>query len=184
MLFHVSEDAGIERFEPRRSQSAADPVVWAVDADRLRNYLLPRECPRVTFYAGPETTVADVERLLGSSPTVIAVESAWLERLRSCRLYCYHLPAETFECIDECAGYFVSRRPVVPVHVQLVDDVIAALLGRGVELRLLPNLWTLRDAVVSSTLRYSIIRMRNALPRQPANPSPQQSARFPNAAAR
>ena len=171
MLFHVSEEAGIERFEPRPSQYAAEPVVWAVDADHLRNYLLPRECPRVTFYAGRETTVADVERLLGSSPAVIAVESAWLERLRSCRLYCYHLPAETFECIDECAGYFVSRRPVVPTRVQVVDDLLAALLGRGVELRFVPDLWFLRDAVISSTLRFSVIRLRNALPRQTPNPS-------------
>ena len=175
MLFHVSEEAGIERFGPRPSQYAAEPVVWAIDADHLRNYLLPRECPRVTFYAGRETTVADVERLLGSSPAVIAVESAWLERLRSCRLYCYHLPAETFECIDECAGYFVSRRPVVPTQVQVVDDLLVALLERGVELRFVPNLWPLRDAVVSSTLRFSLIRMRNALPRQPTNPAPQPS---------
>jgi len=175
MLFHVSEEAGIERFEPRPSQYAAEPVVWAIDADHLRNYLLPRECPRVTFYAGRETTVADVERLLGSSPAVIAVESAWLERLRSCRLYCYHLPAETFECIDECAGYFVSRRPVVPAQIQVIEDLLATLLGRGAELRFVPDLWSLRDAVISSTLRFSMIRMRNALPRQPTNPAPQPS---------
>ena len=55
------------------------PVVWAIDADRLRNYLVPRECPRVTYYAGRETTAADVERFLGSSPAVVAVESGWLE---------------------------------------------------------------------------------------------------------
>jgi len=166
VLFHVSEESGIERFEPRPSQYADAPVVWAIDADRLRNYLLPRECPRVTYYAGRETTAADVGQFLGSSLAVIAVESAWLERLRSCRLYCYHLPPETFACMDECAGYFVSRRPVVPTQVQVVDDLLAALLGRGVELRFVPNLWSLHDAVVSSTLRFSIIRMRNALPRQ------------------
>jgi hypothetical protein len=135
MLFHVSEVAGIERFEPRPSQYAAEPVVWAIDADHLRNYLLPRECPRVTFYAGRETTVADVERLLGSSPAVIAVESAWLERLRSCRLYCYDLPAETFKCIDECAGYFVSRRPVVPAQREQLPAIVEweVLSAEGVD---------------------------------------------------
>jgi hypothetical protein len=172
MLFHVSEESGIERFEPRPSQDTDGPVVWAIDADHLRNYLLPRDCPRVTYYAGRETSAADVDRFLGSSPAVIAVEGAWLERLRSCRLYCYHLPRETFECLDECAGYFVSRRPVVPAHVQVIDDPMAALLERGVELRLVPDLWPLRDAVVSSTLQFSIIRMRNALPRRPPGPSP------------
>jgi hypothetical protein len=169
MLFHVSEESGIERFEPRPSPYADEAVVWAVDADRLRNYLLPRECPRVTYYAGPETTAVDVERFLGPSPAVVAVEGAWLERIRSGRLYCYHLPPETFACIDECAGYFVSRRPVVPAGVQVVEDLLAALLSRGVELRLLPDLWPFRDAVVSSTLRFSLIRMRNAAPRRSQN---------------
>jgi hypothetical protein len=59
----------------------------------------------------------------------------------------------------------------VPTRVQVVDDLLAALLGRGVELRFVPNLWSLRDAVISSTLRFSVIRMRNALPRQTPNPS-------------
>jgi hypothetical protein len=167
MLFHVSEESRIERFEPRASEYAGEPVVWAIDADRLRNYLMPRECPRVTYYAGRETAEADVERLLGSSPAVVAVESGWLDRLRSCRLYCYHLPPETFECLDECAGYFVSRVTVAPAFVEVFDDPIAELVRRGVELRLVPSLWPLRDAVVASTLQFSLIRMRNALPRAP-----------------
>jgi hypothetical protein len=165
MLFHISEESGIERFEPRASEYSGEPIVWGIDANRLRNYLVPRECPRVTYYAGVETTAADVERFLGSSPAVVAVESGWLEQLRSCRLYCYHLPPETFECFDECAGYFVSRVPVVPARVEVFDDAIAELLRRGVELRFVPSLWPLRDAVAASTLRFSLIRMRNALPR-------------------
>jgi hypothetical protein len=175
MLFHVSEEPGIERFEPRPSQHTAEPVVWGVDADRLRNYLLPRDYPRVTYYAGPATTEGDLQRFLGSSPAVIAVEGAWLERLRSCRLYWYHLPPETFTCLDECAGYYVSRELVVPTGVQVVADLLAALLGRGAELRFVPDLWSLRDAVVSSTVRFSLIRMRNALPR----PSPNEALQPP-----
>ena len=163
-LYHVSEEAGIGRFEPRAPEHGGDPVVWAVDAERLRNYLVPRDCPRVTYYAGPETTAADAERFLGSSPAVVAVEAGWLGRLRSCRLYCYRLPPESFECVDECAGYFVSRESVAPARVEVVEDPLAELLGRGVELRLVPSLWLLRDAVVASTLRFSVIRMRNAAP--------------------
>ena len=165
MLFHISEESGITRFEPRLSEAVSEPVVWAIDAARLRNYLVPRECPRVTYYAGPETTRADVERFLGSSPAVVAVEAGWFDRLHSCRLYCYHLPSETFESIDDCAGYFVSRVPVVPAGVEIFDDPIAELLKRGVELRFVPNLWSLHDAVVASSLQFSLIRMRNALPR-------------------
>lgn len=168
MLFHVSEEAGIERFEPRALEEGGEAVVWAIDAERLRNYLVPRECPRVTYYAGRETSAADVERFLGASPAVVAVESGWLERLRSCRLYCYHLPPETFECIDECAGYFVSRAAVTPIRVEVFDDPIAELLKRGVELRFVPSLWPLRDAIVASSLQFSLIRMRNASPRATA----------------
>jgi hypothetical protein len=166
VFFHVSEQREIERFEPRQGSGFDGiPVVWAIDAERLRNYLLPRDCPRVTYYAGPNTTATDRQRLLGSSAAVIAIERQWLEPLRRCRLYCYHLPAETFECADECAGYFVSQRPVQPTWVEIIDDAIAALMRRRVELRVLPTLWPLRDAVVGSSLQFSIIRMRNATPR-------------------
>jgi uncharacterized protein DUF6886 len=164
MLFHISEQPGIERFDPRPSSLVADPVVWAIDADRLRNYLVPRDCPRVTYYAGRDATPADRDRYLGASAAVMAIESAWWTRLRDCRLYCYHLPADTFECLDEGAGYFVSRAPVGVQGVEVVEDVIGALLARGVELRLMPTLWPLRDAIVRSSLQYSMIRLRNAAP--------------------
>jgi hypothetical protein len=74
MLFHVSEEGGIQEFEPRPSENSREPVVWAIDAPRLRNYLLPRECPRVTYYAGHDTSDRDVERFLGSSAAVVAIQ--------------------------------------------------------------------------------------------------------------
>ena len=165
MLFHLSEEPRIERFEPRVPAGGGEPVVWAIDAERLRNYLLPRECPRVTYYAGRETTAADAERYLGASPAVVAIESGWLERVRSCRLYCYHLPPETFACADECAGYFVSRAAVAPARVEVFADLLGELVRRGVELRFVPDLWPLHDAVAASCLNFSLIRMRNARPR-------------------
>jgi len=171
MLFHVSEDGGIKRFEPRATEGVAEPLVWAIDANRVRNYLVPRECPRITYYAGRNTTNADVEQFLGSSAAVVAIEQEWLERVRRCQLYCYHMPAATFECLDECAGYFVSRAPVVPARVDVIEDPIAELTKREVEFRVLPNLWPLRDAVVGSTLQFSIIRMRNAQMRERVSPS-------------
>lgn len=162
MLFHISEDPTIAAFVPRPSKYTDYPVVWAVNADKLRNYLLPRDCPRVTYYAGPETTAADHQRFLGDSSAavaVVAVETAWWPRIRSCRLYCYHLAAETFTCIDTCAGYFVSREPVTPTRLEVIDDPVTRLLDRGVELRIVPDLRGLREAVVASTLQFSIIRM-------------------------
>jgi hypothetical protein len=122
----------------------------------------------VTYYAGDETTPADVERFLGQLPAVVAIEKVWLDRLRSCRLYCYQFPLDTFDCMDEWAGYFVSRVSVSPQSVEVIADPIAEFTKRGVELRALANLWPLRDAVVASSLRFSMIRMRNALPRDHA----------------
>ena len=166
MLFHLSEEAGIERFEPRESTYTSYPVVWAITADRLCNYLLPRDCPRVTYYAGPHTTAEDVNRFLGESRVVVAVESSWFEQIKSCCLYCYHLPPDTFECLDQCAGYFVSRVAVVPKRVEVFDDLIGELLKRDVEVRFMRSLWSLRDSVVASTLQFSIIRMRTAVARE------------------
>lgn len=165
-LFHLSEEAGIERFEPRTSIYTSYPVVWAITADRLCNYLLPRDCPRVTYYAGPDTTAKDVERFLGKSRAVVAVENSWFEQIRSCRLFCYHLSPDTFECLDQCAGYFVSRVAVVPERAEVFDDLISEMLRRDAEIRFMRSLWTLRDAVVGSTLQFSIIRMRNAAARE------------------
>ena len=168
IVFHVSEEPDIEVFEPRKFDAAGELFVWAIDDERLCNNLVPRDCPRVTFYAGPHTTEADRERFLGASRAVVAIEAAWFERVRSCRLFCYHLPGETFESTDKTAGYFVSRTVVKPVSVTIVDDPLWALLQRGVELRILPNLWSLRDAVIESTLEFSIIRWRNASPQEAA----------------
>ena len=164
-LFHLSEDRAIEHFEPRYSPLAKDDVVWAISGSRKCNYLLPRDCPRVTFYAGTASTPADVDRFLGSSTAVVAIENGWLDRFKSCRLYSYHLPPETFVCIDECAGYFVSRVVVEPVFVSVLDDLGVELHRRDVEVRTLPSLWALHDAVAASTLQFSMIRMRHALPR-------------------
>ena len=66
----------------------------------------------------------------------------------------------------DIAGYLVSRTAVKPVSVDCIDNPVSAILHRGVELRILPNLWSLRNAVVESTLEFSIIRWRNAAPRQ------------------
>src|SRR4051794_37972141 len=114
MLFHISDQPDIRLFEPRPSKYTAEPVVWAIEDAKLRNYLLPRDCPRVTYFAGTKTSAADAERFLGSSKIVVAFEGAWLDRVRSARLYRYELEDTDFTCFDECAGYFVNREPVLP----------------------------------------------------------------------
>lgn len=170
ILHHVSEEGGIGVFEPRPPPNPAagvtDPVVWAVDADRLVNYLVPRDCPRVTFAAGSRSIAADVARFIGPgrSTRIVAVEQGWLEAIRACRLYCYDLPAEGFVLRDAIAGYWLAQQPVVPLRRRQVADAPAELAEHGAELRVLANLWELHDAVAASSLDFSMIRMRNAAP--------------------
>jgi hypothetical protein len=168
-LYHFSEDPAIELFVPRPPVATpdAEPLVWGIDADHASLYCFPRDCPRVCFAARADSSVEEIERFLGltTARLVIAIEGEWLERMRSTRLYRYHLPSETFMMIDEGAGYHVSREPVVPSKVEPVGDLIEELVDAGVELRITPSLWLLHDAVAASSLRFSMIRMRNASPR-------------------
>jgi hypothetical protein len=169
-LFHISEETGIGLFVPRPSPSffaaIKGDVVYAISGKLLHNYLLPRDCPRVTYYANDATSPEDRERFLGQSkaPFVVAIEAGWYQRVRDTVLYCYEFPVETFSLLDECAGYFISYEAVTPASERRIDDIFAELLGRGhIELRLLPELWTLGNEVVKSSLSFSLIRMRNAV---------------------
>lgn len=172
-VYHVSEDPAIRQFTPRPVRpdhplGITEPVVWAIGGRLLHNYLLPRDCPRVCYHAGPQTTAADCERFLGDSaaPFVVAIEWGWLERARAARLICYELPAEGFQLVDPVADYWVCAQPVIPSTASVIDNPLAALAARHVELRLCPSLWPLCDAVAASTLCFSAIRMGNAQPRQ------------------
>jgi hypothetical protein len=166
VLHHVSETPDIALFHPRSHPRHEHAVVWAVDPEHLPNYLLPRDCPRVTFYALPESRPEDMERLMGggSAKRVVAIESTWMARVRECRLYRYDLPPETFTPLDPGAGYYFAYEEAVPRSVTPIEDVLDALLQHDVELRVMPSLWRLREAVIASTLQFSIIRMRNATP--------------------
>ena len=167
-LFHISEEPDIQVFEPRPSPSHFDgingDVVFAITGDLLHNYLLPRDCPRVTFYAGAQTTNADKDRFIGNSAAnyIIVVESGWYQRIKETTLYCYEFPEENFTLVDECAGYYISYQPVVPISMKSIIDIMAELLSRNIELCFTPSLISLADAVSKSTLDFSLIRMRNA----------------------
>ena len=167
-LFHVSEQPGITVFEPRPSSSffaeITGDVVFAIADSLLHNYLLPRDCPRVTYYQTDKTTPAHKEKFFGQSKAdfVIIVESGWYERIKNATLYCYELPNEGFMLLDECAGYYMCYQPAIPAETRTIADIMAELLKRNVELRFTPSLIEIADAVSKSTLNFSIIRMRNA----------------------
>jgi hypothetical protein len=170
-FFHVSERAGIARFEPRPPPSldagVSDDVVWAIEARLLANYLLPRDCPRVTFHATAATTPADVARFFAAEQPrhAVVIEEAWAARVRATVLRLYEFPPAKFTLADATAAYWVSREPVVPLLETGVADLPAAIEATGAEFRTVPSLWPLRDAVFASTLGFSFIRMRHAQPR-------------------
>ncbi len=169
-LFHVSETAGIGRFDPRQNYRVPGAMVWAIDAPHLVNFLVPRDCPRITFGRSAATSQADAERFLGHGPAplrVVAFEAAWLSRVRETALHIYEMPTETFEPELPEAGYWISRASVTPLGCEVVVDALAALAQAGAEVRVLQDFWPLCDAVAGSSLEFSIIHKDGAQPREP-----------------
>lgn len=157
-LFHVSQEPDIEAFKPRwhPHQPDLEPAVWAVDEARLRNYLLPRECPRVTFYAWSESNDEDVATYLDGkrNKIVVAVEEAWLQRVKETTLYLYEMPQESFKLHDKCAGHHRSTDVVQPLKRHVTKDLPMRIRERGAEFRPLDTLWPLFDEIVPSTLPF------------------------------
>ncbi len=164
-LWHASEDPGITVFTPHRAATALTEVelVWAIDDEHVPSYWFPRDCPRATFWAGPETTAEDAE-LLHGAPRVHAIEWGWWDRFCEARIFLYRLPRDAFEPHDETAGYWVAREPVRPVDRVALTNLVSEHARAGIELRLTTNLWPLWNRVIESTLHFSGIRLRNARP--------------------
>jgi len=165
-LWHVSEDPSLERFAPHISATAQtdEPLVWAIDTRHLPLYWFPRDCPRGTFWADAQTDPRDAAQLLGESIRVHAIEQAWLDCMRSAVVFAYRLPEATFAPHPEVGGYWVSRVTVEPLELAPLGQLITLHDTAEIELRALPNLWPLWNAVVASTLEFSGMRLRNAQP--------------------
>ena len=172
-LLHFSENPDIDVFYPRLTAGKDDPtpVVWAIDADHAFLYYFPRDCPRVICWPLPDSSDADRDRFFRHShaKALVAIEGAWLERFYTTRLYVYTLPSESFTpVVPEGApgfhGAYTSQETVHPISVAPVGDLLTALRDAGAEVRMTPSLWPLWEAVTVSTLHFSGIRLRNALP--------------------
>jgi hypothetical protein len=167
-LFHVSEEPGITEFHPRPSpqvyKGIKGNVVFAISHEMLHNYLLPRDCPRVTYYAGTDSDTKDIKHFFGNSVVkfIVTIEDGWLERVNNTILYIYEMPDDYFELLDATAGYYISYRRAEPLNVSVIKDIPAELKKLNVELRTLLSLKILAEQVSKSSLKYSIIRMRNA----------------------
>jgi hypothetical protein len=176
-LFHVSEASDLECFVPRLPPSTDagvhHPVVWALHEDRLINYLVPRDCPRVTYYAKASTTACDRQTFFASpaSRAVVVIEAAWWSTALHTPLFLYEFdPADFVPSLPE-AGYWTSTVPVEPVAVHRLSRPLDQVLLSGAELRVVPDLHATRAAVLASSLAFSCLRMRNA-DRGPRTESP------------
>jgi hypothetical protein len=67
--------------------------VWTVDTRHAPMFWFPRDCPRGCIWTGPATSGEDRERFFGQSAAkrVHVVEAAWLEPIRTCRLFAYRI---------------------------------------------------------------------------------------------
>jgi len=170
-VLHFSEDPTIRRFEPHVAPTSqhSEPYVWAVDAARSPDYWFPRNCPRAMAWATEASTRADRDRILGPGrgDRVHAIEYGWLEAMRTIKLYAYRLPATDFYPIGTpVPNAYVSTKAVSPLGPpEEVGDLLRLHEECGIQLRVLNNLWPFWDAVVTTTLGFSGIRLRFAKPR-------------------
>lgn len=152
-LYHVSEEAGIREFVPRPEANPDSGVtgeaVWAISQKELANYLLPRECPRVCY-----------RNEFGEK--IIAVEEGWMDAIQSTQLYIYHFEPHSFVEQNPIAGYWLSRSPVVPIKMQVIESPLLELAKRNLTLKILPHLHSEKEQVLNNYEHFSIIRFRNA----------------------
>ena len=73
----------------------------------------------------------------------------------------YRLPPQTFERYERANGYWVSRQPVTAIEMVEVGDVLGRHATAGIELWIVPDLWSVWQQVIGSTLEFSGIRLRN-----------------------
>ncbi|HLT62367.1 MAG TPA: hypothetical protein VK020_14305 [Microlunatus sp.] len=170
-VYHFSEDPTITRFVPHvaRTAQVGEAYVWAVTAERANNYWFPRQCPRAMAWVRPDSDPDDVARIIGpgGGTRVHAVEYAWLERLRTVELYVYRFDPAGFRPIDDSdePPAVVTESEVAPLGpAEPVGDLLALHERAGIQLRLLARLHDFWSVVITSTLGFSGIRLRNAQP--------------------
>ena len=164
-LYHVSEENNIEIFIPRiptrNDLDKSVGLVWAINKKCLPNFLTPRDCPRVTYHIGKNTSKDDIDIYISSKGIshVVVIENSWFETMKNTKLYLYEFNSDEFELQDEIAGYYVSKKPQIPILVYELDDLFYELFKRNVELRIVDNLWDICDEIKKTTFNWSMCRM-------------------------
>jgi hypothetical protein len=163
-LWHYSEDPAIERFLPHVPVTNPDqpPMVWTIDDEHAPLLWFPRDCPRITFWTDDGSPADRFGATTASR--VHAMEPGWVERMRTCQLFVYRFAVDGFQPWPDADGYWVADEERSPLDVAPVGDLFELHRQRGIELRFLDDLRSLRDAVIASGYRFSMTRMRNISP--------------------
>ncbi len=85
--------------------------------------------------------------------------------MKTTSLYLYEFDSNGFTLQDDIAGYYTSELTQMPIHVSEINDIAKALLERNVELRIVDSLWEIHDKIQTTSLNWSMCRMRFAQPR-------------------
>lgn len=169
MLFHFSEDPDIALFVPHvpRTNSSHAPAVWAIDEEHSPLYWFPRDCPRVTAWPrNGDEAAAFRSAFATDARRAHMIESGWLERMTSTTVYRYELDAADFVPWNDASGQWISDHPVEPLAVAPIGDLLVLHRDAGIELRVVDNLWPLRDLAHRGPWDFSTVRMGNARPRE------------------
>lgn len=166
-LFHVSEEPDISVFYPRLptrtdlNQNVG--LVWAIDEERLPNFLTPRECPRVTYYTYEQTSDSDKTKFFSSKSIshAVVIENSWFDIMKNTTLYLYEFNPNDFVLQDAVAGYYVATKTQYPIRKYVLTDLFEELFKRNVEVRITDNLSEIAEQVKSSTLKWSLCKMQN-----------------------
>ena len=119
-------DRHIRSPRPAHESHAPPRSVGDRRGSRTALYWFPRDCPRVT--AWPRTVAEQLTFAAlfhTTAPRVHAIESRWLDAMRSTMLYRYTLPAEPFEPWPDASGQWISETEVEPLDMSPVGDLLA-----------------------------------------------------------
>jgi hypothetical protein len=167
LLHYFSDQPDLDVLEPRipSRHPEREPFVYAVEAKHTPLYLFPRDCPRLAVWADEGARSEDIEwlRQRTARRVLLAVDASWADRVATGTVYRYDVPADTFFAIHDSLA-LVSRVPVCPVGVTVIDNLPKAIMDADAMLAVVGNLSDFARSIEESTLNAAMIRMGQLTP--------------------
>ena len=166
-LYHISEEEDIQYFHPRisKEQWNYENYVWAIDEEKIHNYLLPRECPRICIDLEKiKININWLEKFpIENQKAIVFVPDYWKENILLCTLFKYEFDNSNFKLIDKIAGYYVSRKVEVPIRKFEIKNCEQELTNSNAILITLKRaqMLEIKEKVVKDLNDFSIIKWNN-----------------------